>query len=75
VSSLLHGRQQGFISVERVAKVLKHRFATKECYRLSTDKRIILLRVGLNLRLKHESLRSLKAALGKVELDNALVYK
>jgi hypothetical protein len=66
----------GSISVERVAKPLKNQVATKdERNHLSTDKRTILLRVGLNLRLKTKSIRARKAALGKVDLDNVLVYE
>jgi hypothetical protein len=52
---------------------MKHRAATKERNHLSTDEQTMLLRVGLNLRLKNESFRSIKAALGEVELDNAFV--
>jgi hypothetical protein len=48
---------------------------TQERNRLNTDTRTLLLRAGLNLRLKSEFLRSTKAGLGKVDLDNALVYK
>jgi hypothetical protein len=65
----------GSISVERVAKPLKNKVATQEGNRLNTDKRTLLLHAGLNLRLKTEFLRSTTAALGKVDLDNALVYE
>jgi hypothetical protein len=58
-----------------VAKPLKHKVATKERNRLHTDKRVLLLRAGLNLRWKSESMRSAKVAPGKVDLDNALVYE
>jgi hypothetical protein len=72
---LLSIKTTGSISVERVAKPLKNKVATQERNRLSTDKRTLLLRAGLNLRLKRESLRSTKAGLGKVDLDNAFVYE
>jgi hypothetical protein len=52
--SLLSIKSTGSISVERAAKPMKTRVATKGRSRLSTDKRTILLRVGLNLRLKNE---------------------
>ena len=67
----------GSISVERAAKPLKNKVAEKSRNRNSKDKRTVLLRVGLNLRLKRESLEAVKAALGKVvDLeDDALVYK
>jgi hypothetical protein len=71
---LLSIKTTGSISVERVAKPLKNKVATKERNRLDTDKRAVLLRAGLNLRLKSESLKSAKTALGKVDLENALVY-
>ena len=45
-------KTMGSISVERVAKSLKNRIATKERNRLSNHKRTKLLRVGLNLCLK-----------------------
>jgi hypothetical protein len=41
--------------------------------RKSTAKRALLLRVGVNLRLKKESLKSVKAALGMLDPDNPLV--
>jgi hypothetical protein len=74
---LLSIKTTGSLSVERVAKPLKNKVATKERNRLhTTDRRTsLLLRAGLNLRLKNESLRSAKAALGKVDLDNVLVYE
>ncbi len=75
IYSLLHlsTKGTGSISVERVAKPLKNRVASKDRNRLSNDKRALLLRVGLNLRLKRESLQAMKAALGK-SLD-PLVYE
>jgi hypothetical protein len=72
---LLSIQTEGSISVERVAQPLKNKVATKVRNRLHTDKRTLLLRAGLNLRLKSESLRSTKAGLGKVDLYNALVYE
>ena len=78
---LLSIKTTGSISVEGATKPLKNKVATKERNRLLTDKRTaLLLRAGLNLRLKSESLRSAKAAHekatpGKVDLDNALVYE
>ena len=63
----------GSISVERAAKPLKNKVAEKSRNRNSKDKRTVLLRVGLNLRLKRESLQAMKAALGK-SLD-PLVYE
>jgi hypothetical protein len=62
----------GSISVERAAKPLKNKTANKHRHRLHTDKRAMLLRVGLNLRLKSESLRSVKALLGQVDLNDLL---
>ena len=65
----------GSISVERAAKPLKNKVADKSRNRNSKDKRTVLLRVRLNLRLKRESLQSVKAALGKVlDSNDALVY-
>jgi hypothetical protein len=66
----------GSISVERAAKPLKNKVADKTRNRYSKDsKRTVLLRCGLNLRLKRESLEAVKAALGKVvDLNDALVY-
>jgi hypothetical protein len=72
---LLSIKTTGSISVERLAKPLKNKVATKERNRLDTDKRTVLQRAGLNLRLKSESLKSVKTALGKVDLENALVYE
>jgi hypothetical protein len=69
---LLSIKTTGSLSDERVAKPLRNKVATKERNGLHTDKRTLLLRAdGLNLRLKSESLRSTKAALGKVDLDDA----
>jgi hypothetical protein len=66
----------GSISVERAAKPLKNKVSGKSRNRNSKDKRTVLLRVGLNLRLKRASLESLKAALGKVlDPNDALVYE
>ena len=56
----------GSISVERVAEPLRNRIADKTRNRNSKDKRTVLPRVGLNLRLKRESLEAVKAALGKL---------
>jgi hypothetical protein len=40
------------------------------------DKRALLLRIGLNLRLKKESMQFVKAALGKaVDSNDALFYE
>jgi hypothetical protein len=65
----------GYISVERVAKPLKNKVTEKGRNRNSTAKRALLLRCGVNLRLKKESLRSVKAALGKLDPDDPLVYE
>ena len=66
----------GSISVERAAKPLKNKVADKSRNRSSKDTRMVLLRVGLNLRLKRESLQSVKGALGKVlDPNDALVYE
>jgi hypothetical protein len=73
--SLLSIKTTGSISVERVAIPPKNKVATQERNRLDTDKRTLLLRAGLNLRLKSESLRSTKAGLGRVDLDDDLVYE
>ena len=70
---LLSMKTTGSISVERAAKPLKNKVAEKSRNRNSKDKRTVLLRVGLNLRLKRESLQAMKAALGK-SLD-PLVYE
>jgi hypothetical protein len=61
IYSLLHLsiKGTGSISVERVAKPLKNRVASKDRNRLSNDKRALLLRVGLNLRLKRDSMQSI----------------
>jgi hypothetical protein len=73
---LLSIKTTGSISFECVAKPLKNKVATQERNRLDTDKRTLLLRAGLNfLRLKSESLRSTKASLGRVDLDDDLVYE
>jgi hypothetical protein len=45
------------LSVERAAKSLDDKVADKSRNRNSKDKRTVLLRVGLNLRLKRESLQ------------------
>jgi hypothetical protein len=66
----------GSISVERVAKPLKkNKVANKHRNRLTIDKRTVLLRVGLNLRLKSESLRAAKATLGNDDPDDPLIYE
>jgi hypothetical protein len=62
---LLSMRTTGSISVERAAKPLKNKVADKSRNRNSKDKLTVLLRVGLNLRLKRESLQSVKAVFGK----------
>ena len=74
---LLSIKTTGSISVERVAKPLKNKVAEKHRNRLDIDKRALLLRVGLNMRLQKESMRSVKAALGKavVDLNDDLVYE
>jgi hypothetical protein len=63
----------GSISVERAAKPLQNKVADKSRNRNSKDKCTVLLRVGLSLRLKRDSLKSVKATLGKA-LD-PLVYE
>ncbi len=66
----------GSISVERPAKPLKNKVANKSRNSNSKDKLTVLLRVGLNLRLKRESLQSVKAALGKeVDPSEAFIYE
>ena len=66
----------GSTSVERAAKPLKNKVADKSRNRSSKDKRTVLLRVGLNLRLQRQSMQSAKAALGKVlDPNDALVYE
>jgi hypothetical protein len=72
---LLSIKTTGSISAERVAKPLKNKVAEKSRNRNSTAKRALLLRCGVNLRLKKESLRSVKAALGKLDPDDPLVYE
>jgi hypothetical protein len=61
--------------IERAAKALKNnQVAKKQRNRNSTVKYALPLRVGLNLRLKNESVRSMMAALGKVDPNDPLVY-
>jgi hypothetical protein len=73
---LLSLKATGYISVERTAKPLKNRVASKDRNRLATSERELLLRVGMNLRLKMASLRSVKAALGQaVDSNDGLVYE
>jgi hypothetical protein len=73
---LLSMKTTGSISVERAAKPLKNKIADKTRNRNSKDKRTVLLRCGLNLRLKRQSLVAVKAALGKaLDPDDALVYE
>jgi preprotein translocase subunit SecD len=68
--------RESFISVERVAKPLKNKVAEKGRKRNSTAKCALLLRVGVNfLRLRKESLKSVKAALGKLDPDDPLVFE
>lgn len=73
VKCLLSIRTTGSISVEHVTEVA----AKERNHLLGTDKRAaaarLLLRVvvGLNMCLKNESLRAAKAALGKVDWDDA----
>jgi hypothetical protein len=55
----------GSISVERATKPLENKVADKSRNLNSKDKRTVLLRFGLNLRLKREALQSVKAALEK----------
>ena len=49
---LLSLKTTGSISVERAAKPLKNGVASKDRNRLSHDKRLMCLKVGLNLNLK-----------------------
>ena len=49
---LLSLKTTGTISVERAAKPLKNGVASKDRNRLSHDKRLMCLKVGLNLNLK-----------------------
>jgi hypothetical protein len=72
---LLSIKTTGSNSIERVAKPLKRRVATKERNRLSNDKATMLLRAEMNLRLKKESFDSTKRTLGQANLDNQLVYE
>ncbi len=73
---LLSIKTTGSISVERVAKPLKNNVVEKHRNRLNLDSRALLLRVGLNLRLKRESMRSVKAAFGKeVDPSKAFIYE
>jgi hypothetical protein len=66
----------GSMSFERAAKPLKNKVSDKSRNRNSKEKRTVLLRCGLNLRLKNESLQYVKAALGRVvDLNDALVYE
>jgi hypothetical protein len=67
----------GSISVERAAKPLKNKVADKTRNRNSKGtKRTVLLRCGLNLRLKRQSLEAVKVPLGTaVNPDDALVYE
>jgi hypothetical protein len=58
---LLPMKTTGSISVERAAKPLKNKIADKTRNRNSKDKRTVLLRCGLNLRLKRQSLESVNA--------------
>ena len=72
---LLSIKTTGSISVERVAKPLKNNVVEKHRNRLNLDSRALLLRVELNLRLKRESLRSVKAAFGKeVDPSESFIY-
>jgi hypothetical protein len=63
---LLSMKTTGSISVERAAKPLKNKVATSERNRLGTDKRSVLLRVGINLRLKALSLNNSAALIDLV---------
>jgi hypothetical protein len=73
---LLSIKTTGSISVERVAKPLKNNVVHKYRNRLNLDSRALLLRVGMNLCLKKESMRSMKAALGKaVDPSEAFIYE
>jgi hypothetical protein len=69
---LLSMKTTGSISVSDLLNPL-NKVADKSRNRISKDMRTVLLRVGLNLRLKRESLQSVKAALGRA-LD-PLVYE
>ena len=64
----------GSICVERAAKPLKNKVATKERNRLGADKRNMLLRVGINMRLKTATLDDVKAAIGEIDDDYDLLY-
>ena len=69
---LLSMKTTGSISVERAAKPLKNKLATKERNIMSTETMSTLLRVGLNLRLKAEHLK--KAEHQLQEPHRELVY-
>jgi hypothetical protein len=71
---LLSIKATGSICVERAAKPLKNKVATKERNRLGTDKRDMLLRVGINMHLKTTTLKSVKASIGEIEDDYDLIY-
>lgn len=73
---LLSMKTTGSISVERAAKPLKNKVATNERNRLGTDKRSLLLRVGINLRLKALSLKESAGTIGDEDnKDGDLIYE
>jgi hypothetical protein len=57
---LLSMGSTGSIPVKQVAKPLKNRVVTPEHNRLSTDKREILLHVGINMHLNMTVLKTYK---------------
>jgi hypothetical protein len=68
-------KMTGSISVTRVDNPLTDNVVDTWRNRLSKDKRTVLLRVGLNLCLKSEYLRSVETALGKVDTFTFIISK